>query len=835
MPLKRTKATERELAGWISEQINRLLDSGGFPFEECTIETSVYGKFPDLVLWNNRIAKDAFAIIELKIPGKIEDLKRLPKLATDFNIKFAITWDFLQGNLYYINNNKLENRKTYPTYLFSEIDDWVYEIQRNKIKKYLFGFIDDLKEMSEKGHLHEFSPDKFFFINLLKNHTEKIQEYFKIHFIEKLQDKKFKLLIDKYLIEQGIPGLSNVESQEMISSQWVYGFITRILFYLNIRRYFSELPDIALEVQQSHNVENIIKNAFMKALQVDWQAVFESDKYLDKIGIPKECYPAIKDLLNDLTQYNFSNLKEDVIGEIFEYLIPNNQKHKLGQYFTREDLVDFIIGFVVQTPKGSYCDPTCGSGTFLNRLYSRIKYLSNYSISHNKLLSNIWGFDIAKFPAELATINLFRQDISNYKNFPRIKVTDFFDVYPKQEFEFPPPKVINKSYQKIKVKLPEFEGMVGNFPFIRQEQIEKKIKGYKDKITKVIAKDWLDEYPEIFETKKKSTILRLSGQADIYTYLLIHTSKFVGKGGRLGFITSNSYLDVRYGYELKKFILKHYKIVAIVASWAEPWFEFASINTVFTILERCEKQEERNNHYAKFVKINKKLSDLIKFSDLEFEESERWGQINNLVSKIELCKIKTVKKDIDFFEDDDFSIRLVKQSFLHKEVSEQNEHAKWGKYIRAPEVYFELLQNSSKYLEPLGEMAEVRFGIKTGINDFFYLEPTGDKTSKNCINLRNSRGWIGDIEKIFLKSVIKSPKESEQITILTDKLKYKLFICNLSKEDLKKKGYRGALNYIKWGEQQRTTNGQKWSEVSSVKSRKHWWGLIDKEPFTILM
>ena len=60
----------------------------------------------------------------------------------------------------------------------------------------------------------------------------------------------------------------------------------------------------------------------------------------------------------------------------------------------------------------------------------------------------------------------------------------------------------------------------------------------------------------------------------------------------MGIVTSNSWLDVAYGYELQKFFLKNFKIVAIIESRCEPWFEDAAVNTVVTILERCKDKEQ---------------------------------------------------------------------------------------------------------------------------------------------------------------------------------------------------------------------------------------------------
>jgi type I restriction-modification system DNA methylase subunit len=860
-----TKTTEREITGWLNGEINGILSQGGYPFKESTIETGLSGKtyrFPDIVIWFDRSAKHAFAFIEVKPPGQTEDTGRIPEVASRLNVSYAITWNFSQAVLYHVTE-KLEIKKPYHRYLLATLEEWVREDKRVELRKYLRDFLDDLRELYGKGHLHRFPPDKHYFIKLLRDTKDSLRGYFEQHLSKAMQKKDFKKTIDAFLVEQGIPDMP--DTRKFLAEQWAYGLITRILFYLTVRRQFVHLPDIIKESRSVRSIDKLMRRAYAEARNVDWQAVFEAEDPIEKVGIPKSCNSVLTDLMARLDEYNFAELGEDVIGEVFEELIPDDEKHRLGQYFTREDLVDFIIGFVVQSSQGNYIDPTCGSGTFLNRLYSRIKWQANYSKPHMKLLSQIWGIDIAKFPAGLATINLFRQEIRNYANFPRITVKDFFEITSGQKLEFHLPKRTSTGTSVQEITLPHFAGMVGNFPFIRQEQIEKKKKGYKNKLTKRLALDWFHEYRVLFEQKKirnaelensktlsdtgndtyfdrlvkeKKIDLKLSGQADMYAYLFLHCAKFLERDGRMGFITSNSWLDVGYGFVLKKFFLDHFKIVAIVCSWTEPWFHFASVNTIFTIVERCDDANQRNENYVRFVKVKKKLEELIPYRELSYEESQRWGHIDGLVRKIEYGKIPDDQQQIASVEDDDFRIRAVKQEYLLKELEREKQFCKWGKYLRAPNVYFEILEKTRDYLIPLKDLlgTEIRFGIKTGINDFFYLEPTGEKAKRpRCLHVKNAQGWTGDIETRFLKPVIKSPKEADKIVIDPKKLRYKLFMCNLSKQEIKKRGYTGALKYIEWGEQKRTKDGVLWPKVPSVKGRKYWWSLGDRQSGSILM
>lgn len=47
-------------------------------------------------------------------------------------------------------------------------------------------------------------------------------------------------------------------------------------------------------------------------------------------------------------------------------------------------------------------------------------------------------------------------------------------------------------------------------------------------------------------------------------------------------------------------------------------------------------------------------------------------------------------------------------------------------YLRAPDIFFTILEKGKDKLVRLGDIAEIRFGIKTGANEFFYVEDITD-------------------------------------------------------------------------------------------------------------
>ena len=128
---------------------------------------------------------------------------------------------------------------------------------------------------------------------------------------------------------------------------------------------------------------------------------------------------------------------------------------------------------------------------------------------------------------------------------------------------------------------------------------------------------------------------------------------------------------------------------------------------------------------------------------------------------------------------------------------------KWGgKYLRAPDIYWTILEKAGDKLVRLGDIAEVRFGIKTGANDFFFL-------NKEVLSAWN-------IEDEFLAPAMKNVREADRIVVNPSSFPLDLFLCHRSREDLMG---TGALEYIEWGE------SQGFHLRSSCNGRPRWWSL----------
>ncbi|MBN1339114.1 MAG: SAM-dependent DNA methyltransferase [Bacteroidales bacterium] len=484
-----------------------------------------------------------------------------------------------------------------------------------------------------------------------------------------------------------------------------------------------------------------------------------------------------------MSKYDFSKLGFDIIGRIFERLIPAEERHNLGQYFTNADVVDLILKFCVHHEDDKVLDPSCGAGTFLVRAYHHLK-LMNLQKPHEEILQKVWGNDIAKFPAHLSTINLAIKDLAVDKNYPNILKEDFFELKVSGKgFEIP------SSYRKRltaslggterEITYPRwFDAIVGNPPYTRQEEIPD-IGVNKNKLIENALYDG------------NRQLAKIGKRAGIHAYFFVHSWKFLKEDKFLGFIISNSWLDVDYGKGLQEFFLKHFKIVAIIESKVERWFTDADVNTCIVILQKCDRQKQRDENPVRFTYLKKPFRHFIPAT------SDDWDKQVERLEKISDFR-KTILAHSELYENEDFRVfPILQKDLLEEGVDEESGKyagAKWGKYLRAPEIFFKILEKGKGKLVPLKEVATVKFGIKTGANDFFYLTEEQIKAKgiekEFWMQKEKDGGWVPNY-------ILKSFKQTKSISINKDDLLWKILYIKKDKKKIKSKK---VFKYILQGE-----------------------------------
>ncbi|HLP45048.1 MAG TPA: N-6 DNA methylase [Candidatus Kapabacteria bacterium] len=134
--------------------------------------------------------------------------------------------------------------------------------------------------------------------------------------------------------------------------------------------------EIPVSLTRGALLQNHLQGYFAEVLKIDYKTIYTTD-FIDEIAYleDKRVITEIKKLIDILRRYDFSILGYDIIGRIFEQLIPMDERHNLGQYFTNADIVDLILKFSSHHEDETILDPSCGAGTFLVRAYQHKKMM----------------------------------------------------------------------------------------------------------------------------------------------------------------------------------------------------------------------------------------------------------------------------------------------------------------------------------------------------------------------------------------------------------------------------------------------------------------------------
>jgi len=390
----------------------------------------------------------------------------------------------------------------------------------------------------------------------------------------------------------------------------------------------------------------------------DYEALFREDELDQIVPLTSAACTIIRQLIYELGGYDWDRLHDDVLGAVFESLIPKQEQHLLGQFYTPTRVADLLIAFAVDGPNPLILDPGCGSGTFLMRTYDYLKSMTG--ASHSALLSQIWGFDISGFAAELAAINLFRKDMSAFDNFPRIVPGNFFDRAVGEEIPFPPAKVGGQG--KVVIEIPTFTGVVANPPYLRSQNQD-------DLNTKYKA--------TLFGAANVSGI-RAATKTDLFAFFVYKALQFMPPGGRLAFVVSSSWLTTEFGASLQRLLLEKLRLIAVIASSAESFFYQVDVNTVLIVAEKRSKPGVPEGEKLRFVSLKRRLTDILTGSGREY-----WEVVQNLADSIEMVE-HTSENDM---------FRVVTVSAMDELAGLDRAPKRprnWSLYLRAPKLYFEI-------------------------------------------------------------------------------------------------------------------------------------------------
>ena len=575
---------------------------------------------------------------------------------------------------------------------------------------------------------------------------------------------------------------------EIFSREAAYLLMNKIVFYKILERHYPLEKLRSIIAPNSRKYMDALREYFNRAIDVtnDFEPIFLTGVY-DYVPLPDEDWvlEEINAFIEDMEKYKLEEIGSDVIGFIYENLIPPEERHKLGQFYTPPPIAELIVKWAVRNPEDKVLDPAVGSGTFLIKAYQRLKEL-NKDAPHEKILKQLYALDINPFPAHLTAMNLSMRDVRHPTSEMNVIVRDFFQLMYEQKFFVAYSIKTPRGEKQREISIPKFDAIVANPPYTRWTEIP-------DSTRELIEKT-------IGESLKKYNLtarVRQGIEPGIYIHFIIWSLNFLKEGGRLGMIISDSWLQTDYGINFGKFLLDNFKVRALI-DISSRVFPVPLIGTCIILLEKCKDEEERESNNVVFM-----------YLDVEKEESFQVEDVLRAVDNSEKYEEK-------------YMIRVIKQRDINREQ-------KWVNIFFDTESILEKLRKKTitmqKFFEPsygnatylyLASTGKVSGPRNLGSDDFFHL----------------SKGKVEKWElEDFAYPALTSVRYAVNFTFTKkdwEELKERgtdcyLFICHKRRSELPK----NVKDYIRWGETECRTQirgsrggGKICSEALACKERE---------------
>ena len=427
-----------------------------------------------------------------------------------------------------------------------------------------------LKKLKEKLRPKATESD---LTNILRRSTDDLFNILSPQFTERYKsDLKFKGKIDLWARNVKLD-INNTKLIENLCKEGAYSLINRVLFY-------------CICEDRSSKVSNI-SDASLKNWRKDWRNRVEKpsiklgtlfDNSTNQHGFAQfynsPLFNSIKfndvewdqnvilRVLGRFANINFKSVNNDLIGKAYEKHIPESERKNLGQFYTPQFIVEYLVDQIDFTAQSRVLDPACGSGAFLTRALDQLIEKTNIS-PNSAIENNLYGIDINPFANQLTTMNLLLKTLNCTKKPKHINVLSAdslidkitpVNLFSSDELGAEAKKNVKEINKFLNPGNTKFDVIVGNPPYLcfglRGNPAMKKI--YKN----YLKNRWTN-----------SAEYKIS----YYPLFIERSIKLLSEGGIMAFILPDSFLVGKYFSKIRKHILDTCKIQEIVLCKEDFW------------------------------------------------------------------------------------------------------------------------------------------------------------------------------------------------------------------------------------------------------------------------
>ena len=709
-------------------------------------------RFPDAILYGDDKQTQILQGWELKLPDtSITDsdfIENAKNKAVSLGLNSFFLWNFRYGVLYVKKDGDFQILKqwdeTWNIQTRQDVDDyksqWLPVIKNIliEINEYLItGEIQGislLSSLSDNIIVSLINSNKSIVADELKHKNRRNSR------IHAFITEWWRNIKDEYRFNKKIKGIEYQEYSKAILINW----INRILFahciksFFNVAREIDKL-DYTTEVSTANEIfEKITKSC-------DFYSVFNNIKYND--FLPNKTW-------KDLIEFSFflknnpsfpgtsGEISQSLIHGILENTVSTTKRVLNGQYATPEVLANLITQITIHDWTGNTMDPCCGTGTIARAIQkNKISKIEDIQMA----LNTTWAMDKFTVPLQLSNIGLTSFNTINIPN--RIFQKNIFELKTNQSIKIVHPN----TGELLNLRFPCMDNIISNLPFIKFENIPASDRKFIKDISN--------------EIKQKCEI-SIDKRSDYYFYIVFMLYKLLNDYGRIGIITSNSWLGTKTGGTFFKALRFYYNIEQIHISGSQRWFDNADIVTVLTVLSKRPQIEmpDKNNQTAFYV-WKKSLN------ELESDEECQSIIVNSALLDREIDKEVITKRNYTSQQIDEYlDLKLSLSSLFHD---------------------VEWLLSFREKLTKISDVFNVIRGERRGCNKLFY--PKGKH----------------NIEPCYLTKVLMTFKSVDSLIAQPDR---KAFCCSKTLNELESLGHTGAIAWIKRFESLLNKKGRPLSE-----------------------
>lgn len=722
------RGNERSWAIEIISKINEIASSNDWLIKcaggERTVSVGRKNKmFPDVILYGNREQSIFLQGWELKMPDTpIEDetfIKDAQRKANALSLNSCLVWNFTYAVLYVQN----EDGK------FKAVASWndtSFIKTRQDVQKYRIEWEQLLKKVLTdiNSYLLRGSFRRSFIENVVSNMalTTLIQRNQSLVADLLREEANRNSVISAYIGNWWLNIKKEYEHDEIdmfnaYAKSILLNWANRITFAHIIK--YQHNTAMKIDSLQYSSTPDYANQIFFDITQKsDFYNVFAPVEYGE--NLPELTWHDFVEYSSFLKTTRISKLNHNVLQSILEHSVSLTKRAFNGQFTTPFELAKILVRLTVIDWKDNFMDCCCGTGTIAKAAIEIKKKKFEAKIA----TETVWASDKYRYPLQTANISMTSADTMNMAN--RLFQKNALDLHVGDKIEIVNPE----NGKKMQLELPTMGAVASNLPFVEFERL---------------PDDDLGLIREIIN------IHNLDSRSDLYFYITLKIADILKPGGRLGIITSNSWLGTESGTKFITALHKKYDILQIHISGKGRWFKNADIVTTIIILKKKENITSKQILFFIWKKTLEELSNNAEFEEIIVNSSLLEQELNSNICEVSSYEYNEIEHFMQF--------NISYNSFFH--------HIDWLSKFHAITI-------------PINNIFNVIRGSRRGWDALFY-----PKVSEH------------HIEKQYLGKVLLNARNIEHLTIKTSHDAFsEAFCCNVDIEELKKKKHDGALEWI---------------------------------------